>query len=150
MRFDIVPGAVFPDYELTDYSAKRLRLSELQRHDPMILILSRGGFCPNERRQHEGLVQRHRLLEVVYCRLVTIITDNVIETNEFHSGVGAHWPFLSDDSVWGSTTGRSLPLDGDEIDRLSQQSSGTAPVTGIDLVPAIGVCAVAAGKEHSM
>lgn len=27
----------------------------------------------------------------MYCRLVTITTDNVIETNEFHSGVGAHW-----------------------------------------------------------
>jgi len=96
MRFDIVPGALFPDYELTDHSAKRRKLSELQQHDPMILILSRGGFCPKERRQHEGLVQLHRELEVAYCRLLTITTDNVIETNEFRSGVGAHWPFLSD------------------------------------------------------
>jgi len=48
MRFDIVPGALFPDYELTDHSAKRRKLSELQQHDPMILILSRGGFCPKE------------------------------------------------------------------------------------------------------
>ena len=96
MRFDIVPGALFPDYELTDHSAKRRKLSELQQHDPMILILSRGGFCPKERRQHEGLVQLHRELEVAYCRLVTITTDNIIETNEFRSGIGAHWPFLSD------------------------------------------------------
>lgn len=96
MRLDIVPGAVFPDYELTDHSAKRRKLSELQQHDPMVLILSRGGYCPKERRQHEGLVQLHRELEVGYCRLVTITTDNVIETNEFRSGVGAHWPFLSD------------------------------------------------------
>ena len=96
MRFDIVPGARFPDYELTDHSAKRRKLSELQQHDPMILILSRGGFCPKERRQHEGLVQLHRELEVAYCRLVTITTDTIIETNEFRSGVGAHWPFLSD------------------------------------------------------
>jgi len=28
--------------------------------------------------------------------LVTISTDNITETNEFRSGVGAHWPFLSD------------------------------------------------------
>jgi peroxiredoxin len=96
MRSDIVSGAVFPDYELTDHAAKRRKLSELQQHDPMILILSRGGFCPKERRQHEGLVQLHRELEVAYCRLVTITADNVIETNEFRSGVGAHWPFLSD------------------------------------------------------
>jgi peroxiredoxin len=96
MRDDIVPGAVFPDYELFDHGAKRRKLSELQGPDPMILVLSRGGYCPKERRQHEGLVQLHRELEVAYCRLVTITTDNIIETNEFRSGVGAHWPFLSD------------------------------------------------------
>ena len=96
MRNDIVPGAVFPDYELSDHGAKRRRLSELQGPDPMVLVLSRGGFCPKERRQHEGLVQLHRELEVAYCRLVTITTDNIIETKEFRSGVGAHWPFLSD------------------------------------------------------
>ena len=35
-------------------------------------------------------------VEVGYCRLVTISTDNITETNEYRSGVGAHWPFLSD------------------------------------------------------
>jgi hypothetical protein len=35
-------------------------------------------------------------MEVGYCRLVTISTDNLLETNEFRSGVDAHWPFLSD------------------------------------------------------
>ena len=30
MRPDIVPGAIFPDYELSDYTAKRRKLSELQ------------------------------------------------------------------------------------------------------------------------
>ena len=33
---------------------------------------------------------------VAYCRLVTISTDSIVETNEYRSGVGAHWPFLSD------------------------------------------------------
>ena len=96
MRSDIIPGTNFPDYELSDHGGKRRKLSELQGPDPMVLVLSRGGFCPKERRQHEGLVQLHRELEVAYCRLVTITTDNIIETNEFRSGVGAHWPFLSD------------------------------------------------------
>ena len=62
----------------------------------MILVLSRGGFCPKDRRQAEGLVQLHRELEVGYCRLVTISTDNITETNEYGTEVGAHWPFLSD------------------------------------------------------
>ena len=43
-----------------------------------------------------GLLELHREMEVGYCRLVTISTDNIIETNEFRTGVGAHWPFLSD------------------------------------------------------
>jgi len=62
----------------------------------MILVLGRGGYCPKDRRQHEGLVQLHRELEVAYCRLVTITTDNITDTNEFRTGVDAHWPFLSD------------------------------------------------------
>ncbi len=96
MRADMIPGAVFPDYELTDHSAKRRKLSELQGGDPMILVLSRGGYCPKDRRQHEGLVELYREMEVGYCRLVTISTDNITETNEFRTGIGAHWPFLSD------------------------------------------------------
>jgi peroxiredoxin len=96
MRSDIVPGAVFPDYELLDHTTKRRKLSELQGQDPMVLVLGRGGYCPKDRRQAEGLLQLHRELEVGYCRLVTITTDNITDTNEYRTGVGAHWPFLSD------------------------------------------------------
>src|SRR5271154_3271482 len=96
MRENIVAGAVFPDYELTDHSGKHRKLSELQGPDPMIVVLSRGGFCPKDRRQAEGLLQLHHEMEVGYCRLVTISTDNIIETNEFRTGIGAHWTFLSD------------------------------------------------------
>jgi peroxiredoxin len=96
MRADIVPGAAFPDYELPDHTGKHRKLSELQDRDPMVVVLSRGGYCPKERRQHEGLAHLYREMEVGYCRLVTISTDNIIGTSEFRSGVGAHWPFLSD------------------------------------------------------
>lgn len=96
MRADIVPGAVFPDYELPDQTGTMRKLSELQSFDPMIVVLSRGGFCPKDRRQAEGLVQLYREMEVGYCRMVTISTDNLLQTMEYRSGVGAHWPFLSD------------------------------------------------------
>ena len=96
MRSDIGPGAVFPDYDLSDHTAKHRKLSELQGQQPMVIVLSRGGFCPKDRRQHEGLVELQRELEVGYCRLVTISTDNITETSEYRDGVGAHWPFLSD------------------------------------------------------
>lgn len=39
MRSDIGPGAVCPDYEA------------------LVLVLARGGYCPKDRRQHEGLLQ---------------------------------------------------------------------------------------------
>jgi peroxiredoxin len=96
MRADIVAGAVFPDYELPDHRGKHRKLSELQQNDPLVLVISRGGFCPKERRQHEGLMQLYREMSVGYCRLVTVSTDNLLETAEFRSGVGASWPFLSD------------------------------------------------------
>ena len=98
MRTDIVAGAVFPDYELTDHTGTRRKLSDLQGPDPMVLVLSRGGYCPKDRRQAEGLVQLHHEMEVGYSRLVTISTDNVFLTNEYRTGVGAHWSFLSDPS----------------------------------------------------
>jgi peroxiredoxin len=96
MRADIVAGAVFPDYELTDRTGERRKLSDLQGPDPMILVLSRGGYCPRDQRQAEGLVQLYREMEVGYSRLVTISTDNMLATNDYRSGAGAHWTFLSD------------------------------------------------------
>jgi peroxiredoxin len=96
MRADVVPGAILPDYELPDHHGTRRKLSELQGGDPLVLVLSRGGYCPKERRQHEGLVQLHHEMQVGYCRLVTLSTDNLLETNEFRAGVGAGWTFLSD------------------------------------------------------
>ena len=57
MRPDIVPGAIFPDYELSDHTTKRRKLSELQGGDPMILVLSRGGFWSKDRRRAEGLIK---------------------------------------------------------------------------------------------
>ncbi len=88
MRADIVPRAAFPDYELPDHRGKRRKLSELQGSDPLIVVLGCGSFCPKDRRQHEGLLVLHREMEVGYSRLVTITTDNLLETNEFRSGVG--------------------------------------------------------------
>src|SRR5262245_50174131 len=82
MRSDIVPGAVFPDYELSDHTAKRRKLSELQGQHPMVLVLSRGGFCPKDRRQAEGLLELHREMEVGYAGLSrSVHTTSLRRTN---------------------------------------------------------------------
>jgi peroxiredoxin len=40
MRADIVASAVFPDYELTDHTGKRRKLSDLQGPDSMVWCLA--------------------------------------------------------------------------------------------------------------
>jgi len=122
MRSDIVPGALFPDYELSDHRGTRRKLRELQGSDPLVLVLSRGGFCPKERRQHEGLLQLHREMQVGYCGLVTISTDNLLATNEFRAGVGAQWTFLSD-------PGRKLQKDLDIAEYTDQEHNPMIPHT---------------------
>ena len=54
MRPDIVSGALFPDYGLSDHRGMRRTISELQEGDPLVLVLSRGGFCPKERDSTKG------------------------------------------------------------------------------------------------
>ncbi len=96
MRADITPGGSFPDYELTDHTKTRRRLSELQGNDPMILVLSRGHYCPRDHQQHLELAAFYPRIAVAYTQMVTIATDNVLEINEFRYSVGAQWTFLSD------------------------------------------------------
>ena len=96
MRADIVPGARFPDYALPDQTGTKRKLSELQGDSPMVVFLSRGLYCPKDRRQAMELVRFEPELKVGYAKLVTISTDDLLATNENRDGLGAHWPFLSD------------------------------------------------------
>jgi peroxiredoxin len=96
MRVDIVPGTRFPDYELPDHTGTKRKLSHIQGIDPMVVVLSRGQFCPKDRQQHVNLADLWPEIRVAYTKLVTISTDDQKRTNEFRDGVGAEWPFLSD------------------------------------------------------
>lgn len=96
MRQDIAPGASFPDYELPDQSGERRRLSDLQGSDPMVLVLSRGHYCPKDSRQHLDLAAFYPKIAVAYTKIVTISTDDQHSSLEFRNAVGAQWPFLSD------------------------------------------------------
>ncbi|HEX5202834.1 MAG TPA: redoxin domain-containing protein [Actinoplanes sp.] len=96
MRSDIVPGGIFPDYELPDHTGEPRRLSDLQGRDPMILTLARGHFCPKEHQQHLALAAFYPKIAVAYTQIVTIATDDHHTIQEFRASVGAQWPFLSD------------------------------------------------------
>jgi peroxiredoxin len=96
MRADIVPGGTFPDYELTDHDKQRRKLSELQGIDPMILILSRGHYCPRDHQQHLDLAANQSKIAIAYTQIVTISTDPILVAKEMRDGLGAQWTFLSD------------------------------------------------------
>jgi peroxiredoxin len=96
VRADIGPGGTFPDYELTDHTNTRRTLSALQGSDPMIVVLSRGLYCPKDYKQHLELAGAYSEIAVAYTQVVTISTDNILETREFRASVGAQWTFLSD------------------------------------------------------
>ena len=66
----------------------------------MVLVLSRGGFCPKDRRQAEGLVELHREMEVGYCRLVIISTDNITERTNIAAGSALTGPSSQIRGVW--------------------------------------------------
>ena len=96
MRTDIAPGGTFPDYELSDHTKTPRSVSELQGDDPLILVLARGHYCPKDHKQHVELAAAYPKIAVAYTQIVTISTDNILETREFRSSVGAQWTFLSD------------------------------------------------------
>jgi peroxiredoxin len=96
VRPDIKPGSDFPDYELPDHQGNTRKLSEVQGAIPMVLHLSRGGYCPKEQRFLRRLVGAYPDFRVAHTRIVTISTDNQLDTNEFRDALGAEWTFLSD------------------------------------------------------
>ena len=96
MRHDLVPGNVFPDYQLPDHTGTPRRLSELQGDDPLILTLARGHYCPKEHQQHLELAAFYPKIAVAYTQIATISTDDHHTLQEFRASVGAQWTFLSD------------------------------------------------------
>ena len=96
MRADIVPGGTFPDYELPDHTKTQRKLSELQGSDPLVVLLSRGHYCPKEHQHHLELAAFQSQVAVAYTQMVTISTDDHHESQELRASTGAQWTFLSD------------------------------------------------------
>lgn len=97
MATELKPGLTLPDYELPDHTGVPRRLSLLQGGDPMVLVLSRGHFCPKDRQQLLGLREFSQHCVVGFTQLVTVTTDTLLQLNELRMGVGADWVFLSDE-----------------------------------------------------
>src|SRR3984885_7162121 len=66
MRSDIVAGAIFPDYELSDHAAKRRKLSELQGQHRWFLFSAAAVSAPKTARKRKDLFN-----SIVKSKLVT-------------------------------------------------------------------------------
>jgi cold shock CspA family protein/peroxiredoxin len=102
-------GEVFPDFELPDHGGRHRRLSYYTKPSPLderlgfddgyplILVFGRGFFCPRDQEQMRGLVRFQSELAVNYCKLVSVSADSPRVAAAFRAGLGARWPFLSDE-----------------------------------------------------
>ena len=109
MTIDLKVGDAFPDFELPDHRNELRRLSRFTRPSPLdyrlgfddgyplILVFGRGFFCPRDGEQMRGLVRFQSELAVNYCKLVSVSADSPVVGAAFRSGLGAEWPFLSDE-----------------------------------------------------
>ncbi len=109
MTTNLSVGVVFPDFELPDHRKQRRRLSGYTRPSPLderlgfddgyplILVFGRGFFCPRDQEQMRGLVRFQSELAVNYCKLATVNADPPMVGAAFRAGLGAQWPFLSDE-----------------------------------------------------
>jgi len=99
MSTGLTPGETFPDFELHDDSGTMQRLSELQGDNVMILMLGRGEHCPRERQHQREMLKFHEWSAVAFTELVTILPNDLHETNKLRISTGAHWTFLADEDL---------------------------------------------------
>jgi peroxiredoxin len=86
----------FVDLALPDHTGRGRTLSELAGGDPLVLVFSRGWWCPKEQRFLRGLVQLQDELEVAYSRVAVVSVDPPEVQAAFRAGLGARFTFLSD------------------------------------------------------
>ena len=110
MTTNLCVGDVFPDFELPDHRKEPRRLSGYIKPSlmdeklgftdgyPLILIFGRGFFCPRDQQHMRQLVEFQDELAVNFGRLVTVSTDAPMVGAAFRAGLGAGWPFLSDEN----------------------------------------------------
>lgn len=109
MTTTLAIGDHFPDATLLNHRTTPRRLSSYTRPSPLdlhmgftdgyplIVVFGRGFFCPRDQQQFRQLVQLQEELAVNYCKLVTISADLPLVQAAFRAGLGASWPFLSDE-----------------------------------------------------
>ncbi len=109
MTIKVQVNEQFPDFSLPDQQNQMVSLSHFtqpglldrylgfQDGYPLILVFFRGFFCPRDQQQMRQLVEFQSELAVNYGRLVAVSADPPLVQAAFRAGLGAQWPFLSDE-----------------------------------------------------
>jgi len=92
----LAPGETFPDLDLPDHTGRARTLCELARGDPVVLLFSRGWWCPKEQRHLREVTELQDEFEVAYARIVVVSIDAAEVQAAFRAGLGARFVFLSD------------------------------------------------------
>src|SRR5918996_244215 len=97
MREDLRPGNPFPDLRLPDHTARLRSLSELADAQPLVLNFVRGWWCPKEQVRLRMLVSMQEAIQREYGALVVVRVDEPYVNGALRAGLGADFPFLSDE-----------------------------------------------------
>ena len=101
-------GQRFPDLALPDHRGQIVRLSQFTAPDefsrrlgftegrPLIVVFYRGFFCPRDRQQLSQLTDFYSEVVLSYASLVAISVDSPRVAAAYRAGLGATFPFLSD------------------------------------------------------
>jgi cold shock CspA family protein/peroxiredoxin len=101
-------GQRFPDLALPDHRGQQVKLSQLMAPDefsqrlgftegrPLIVVFYRGFFCPRDRQQLSQLTTFYPEAALSYVSLVAISVDSPRVVAAYRAGLGATFPFLSD------------------------------------------------------
>jgi peroxiredoxin len=97
MRDDLRPGSPFPDVRLPEHTGKELALSEIAVQEPLVLAFVRGWWCPKEQVRLRGLVGMQDEIQREYGAIAVVTIDEPYVNGAFRAGLGADFPFLSDE-----------------------------------------------------
>lgn len=97
MRADLVPGRPFPDLRLPEHTGSELSLSGIADGRPLVLNFVRGWWCPKEQVRLRTLVTMQEVIQREYGRIAVVTVDEPYVNGAFRAGLGADFPFLSDE-----------------------------------------------------
>ena len=97
MRQDLATGNPFPDIRLPDHTGHELSLSEIAQAQPLVLCFVRGWWCPKDQVRVRSLVTVQEEIQREYGKIAAVTVDGPYVNGAFRAGVGAAFPFLSDE-----------------------------------------------------